>query len=132
MWGACGRQTRRTSGAAAIAEVGLDPTMGHLHVCQPGRDSFVYDLMERHRPEVDRDVLDFVRSHTFTPRDFVMDDKGVCRLHPDLARVAASIMMRSVSVSSGLTSLLSLERSVPCAGYDLSEDAAAQAAAKAR
>lgn len=71
----------------AIAAAGLDPTIGHLHVCQPGRASFVYDLMEPHRPEVDRYVLDFVRRQAFMPRDFVIDAKGVCRLHPDLARI---------------------------------------------
>ena len=70
----------------AIAEVGLDPTLGYLHVCQPGRQALVYDLMEPYRPQVDREVLAFVRSRTFTPRDFVIDPKGVCRLHPELAR----------------------------------------------
>lgn len=69
----------------AIAEAGLDPGLGYLHVCRPGRDSFVYDLMEPHRPEVDRGVLDFVRGNAFTPRDFVIDAEGVCRLHPELA-----------------------------------------------
>lgn len=52
-----------------------------------GRASFVYDLMEPHRPEVDRYVLDFVRRQAFMPQDFVIDAKGVCRLHPDLARM---------------------------------------------
>jgi CRISPR-associated endonuclease Cas1 len=63
----------------AIAEAGLDPSVGYLHVCQPGRQAFVYDLMEPYRPEVDRGVLAFVRSQTFTQRDFVIDPKGVCR-----------------------------------------------------
>jgi CRISPR-associated endonuclease Cas1 len=70
----------------AIAEAGLDPSIGYLHVCQAGRDSLVYDLMEPYRPQVDRDILAFVQSQTFTPRDFVIDSKGVCRLHPDAAR----------------------------------------------
>lgn len=70
----------------AIAESGLDPTIGYLHVCQPGRDSLVYDLMEPYRPKVDREVLAIVSSQTFTPRDFLIDAKGVCRLHPELAR----------------------------------------------
>jgi len=73
----------------AIAEVGLDSTIGFLHVCQPGRDSLVYDLMEPHRPQVDRRVLEFVRSEVFAPRDFVVDAKGVCRLHPQMARTVA-------------------------------------------
>ena len=70
----------------SIAGVGLDPSIGFLHVCQPGRDSFVYDLMEPYRPDVDREVVTFVRSQSFTPRDFVIDVKWVCRLHPQLAR----------------------------------------------
>jgi CRISPR-associated endonuclease Cas1 len=70
----------------AIAEAGLDPTIGYLHVCQPGRASLVYDLMEPYRPRVDREVLAVVGSEVFTPRDFVVDSGGVCRLHPDLAR----------------------------------------------
>ena len=75
----------------AIAEVGLDPTLGYLHVCQPGRQALVYDLMEPYRPLVDREVLAFVRSQTFTPRDFVIDAKGACRLHPELARRIAAL-----------------------------------------
>lgn len=75
----------------AIAEAGLDPTIGYLHVCQPGRQALVYDLMEPYRPQVDREVLAFVRSQTFTPRDFVIDARGMCRLHPELARQIAII-----------------------------------------
>jgi hypothetical protein len=70
----------------AIAKAGLDPGIGYLHVCRPGRDSLVYDLMEPYRPQVDRDILVFVQPQTFTPRDFVIDSKGVRRLHPELAR----------------------------------------------
>ena len=33
----------------------------------------------------------FVRSQTFTPRDFVIDAKGACRLHPELARRIAAL-----------------------------------------
>jgi CRISPR-associated endonuclease Cas1 len=75
----------------AIAQAGLDPTIGYLHVCQAGRDSFVYDLMEPYRPQVDREVLALVCSQTFTPRDFVIDTKGVCRLHPQLAKQLVSL-----------------------------------------
>jgi hypothetical protein len=69
----------------AIAEAGLDQSIGYLHVCQAGRDSLVYDLMEPYRPLADRHVLEIIRSETFTARDFVVDSKGVCRLHPSLA-----------------------------------------------
>jgi CRISPR-associated protein Cas1 len=60
----------------AIAEAGLDPSIGYLHVCQAGRDSLVYDLMEPYRPRVDREVLGFVRGQALTPRDFVTSAKG--------------------------------------------------------
>ena len=65
---------------------GLDPTIGYLHACRPGRAALVYDLMEPMRPQVDRLVLDLVRSHIFSPSDFILTDRGVCRLHPQLAR----------------------------------------------
>jgi len=42
--------------------------------------------MEPYRPQVDREVLALVRSQAFTPRDFVIDPEGVCKLHPELAR----------------------------------------------
>ena len=82
----------------AVAAAGLDPAIGYLHVCQAGRDSFVYDLMEPYRPKVDRELLGFVRSKTFTPRDFVIDTKGVCRLHPELARQVASLVSEAVGL----------------------------------
>jgi len=102
----------------AIAEAGLDPTIGYLHVCQPGRQALVYDLMEPYRPQVDREVLAFVRSQAFTPRDFVIDAKGVCRLHPDLARRVAALDIGSaerlleVTQAAQLLRVLSPERGV--------------------
>jgi CRISPR-associated endonuclease Cas1 len=74
----------------AIVSQGLDPTIGYLHVCRPGRVALVYDLMEPLRPQVDLTVLNFVLTHTFTPSDFVLRDDGVCRLHPQLAREVAA------------------------------------------
>jgi CRISPR-associated endonuclease Cas1 len=70
---------------AAVAH-GLDPMIGYLHVSKKRRVALVYDLMEPLRPRVDRRVLDFAREHTFSPSDFVMTPKGVCRLHPQLIR----------------------------------------------
>jgi CRISPR-associated protein Cas1 len=49
----------------ASVSCGLDPTIGYLHACRPGRVALVYDLMEPIRPRVDRLLLDFVLSHTF-------------------------------------------------------------------
>jgi CRISPR-associated protein Cas1 len=96
----------------AIAKAGLDPSIGYLHVCQAGRDSFVYDLMEPYRPQVDRDILAFVQSQTFTPRDFVIDSKGVCRLHPELARnlaLAVATVVRPCVATIWVAKLLDSE-----------------------
>jgi len=64
--------------------------IGYLHVCRPNRVVLVYDLMEPMRPQVDRLLLGFVRSHMFTPSDFTLRDDGVCRLHPQLAQEMAA------------------------------------------
>jgi CRISPR-associated protein Cas1 len=77
----------------ATIATGLDPMMGYLHACHPGRVALVYDLMEPLRPQVDRLVLKFVGSHTFTPADFVLTGQGVCRLHPQLARTIAGLAL---------------------------------------
>lgn len=55
----------------AAVSYGLDPTIGYLHATRSGRVALVYDLMEPLRPRVDRSVLAFVCTHTFTPTDFV-------------------------------------------------------------
>jgi CRISPR-associated endonuclease Cas1 len=73
----------------AAAAYGLDPTIGHLHAVLPRRLALVYDLMEPLRPPVDRMILKFVRTNTFSPADFVPTPTGVCRLHPQLARRVA-------------------------------------------
>lgn len=75
----------------ATVASGLDPTIGYLHACRSGRAALVYDLMEPLRPQVDRLVLDLVRSHVFSPSDFILMDRGVCRLHPQLARQMARL-----------------------------------------
>ena len=107
----------------AIAEVGLDPSIGYLHVCQPGRQALVYDLMEPYRPEVDRKMLAFVRSQTFSPRDFVVDAKGVCRLHPDVARHVALQVLQEPAVAVDLAPFTRLvhdeHRGVCQGGYDV-------------
>jgi len=73
----------------AISE-GYDPTIGIMHEGNDGSSKFIFDLMEPERPKVDRKVLDFVRSNVFDPADFVIRDDGVCRLNPEMARMAVS------------------------------------------
>lgn len=82
----------------ATVPAGLDPTIGYLHACRPGRVALVYDLMEPLRPQVDQLVLDFVQERTFDPRDFVLTERGVCRLHPQLARSVAGLILCDMSV----------------------------------
>jgi CRISPR-associated endonuclease Cas1 len=74
----------------ACARLGLDPTIGYLHSNRSGRQALIYDLMEPSRPEVDRAILEIVRTTVFEPGDFTMDNRGACRLHPELARRIAS------------------------------------------
>lgn len=87
----------------ATVAAGLDPTMGYLHARRPGRVALVYDLMEPLRPQVDRQVLDFVQERTFYPRDFVMTERGVCRLHPQLARTVTGLAVSEVAVKEVVT-----------------------------
>jgi CRISPR-associated protein Cas1 len=82
----------------ATVSQGLDPAIGYLHVCRPGRVALVYDLMEPLRPQVDRLVLHFVRSQTFSPSDFTLGIDGVCRLHPELTKHMAQLTMSDILV----------------------------------
>jgi CRISP-associated protein Cas1 len=58
----------------ATVAAGLGPTIGFLHANREGRVALVYDLMEPLRPKVDRAVLSFVTSTTFTPKDFLLTE----------------------------------------------------------
>jgi CRISP-associated protein Cas1 len=78
---------------------GLDPTIGYLHARRPGRVALVYDLMEPFRPRVDAQILELLRGHVFAPSDFLMDRRGACRLHPQLARVVAKICAADTEIS---------------------------------
>ena len=73
----------------AISE-GYDPTIGIMHEGSDGSSRFIFDLMEPERPKVDRNVLDFVKSHVFDPADFVIRTDGVCRLNPEIARMVVA------------------------------------------
>jgi CRISPR/Cas system-associated endonuclease Cas1 len=57
-----------------------------MHEASDGSSAFVYDLMEPHRPLVDRKVLEFIKGHVLDPADFVIRSDGVCRLNPEMAR----------------------------------------------
>lgn len=70
----------------AAASAGYDPRQGIMHHDRDDALPFVYDLMEPHRPGVDRTVLRFARENRFSGADFVLRTDGVCRLAPQLAK----------------------------------------------
>ena len=41
---------------------------------------------------MDRKVLEFVMQRTFSPDDFIVNKNGVCRLHPQFARVIVKLV----------------------------------------
>jgi CRISPR-associated protein Cas1 len=73
----------------AVAEHGLDPEIGYLHTSRDGRQTLVYDLMEPLRPHADLIVLGLIRTRSFASGDFYITSRGICRLHPQLARAVA-------------------------------------------
>jgi len=81
-----------------IVALGLDPTIGFLHANRAGRAALAYDLMEPLRPLVDRSILRFATSTTFTPKDFFLTHDGKCRLHPHLARRVVGLSLPDQSV----------------------------------
>ena len=69
-----------------VVAAGLDPSIGFAHGNSKNRMPLVYDLMEPLRPIVDRNILEFAQSNTFTPGDFTINRFGGCRLNPQLAK----------------------------------------------
>jgi len=65
---------------------GFDPMAGIYHEVSEGTPSYVLDVMEPDRPRIDRAVLEFALSQTFSMKDFYLRKDGVCRLGPELAR----------------------------------------------
>ena len=92
----------------AVVQAGLDPEIGYLHSNRKGRLSLVYDLMEPMRPVVDRAVLTFVNEQTFAPTDFTLSERGVCRLHPQLARRLVEVFPRADDLARPISQLLAV------------------------
>ena len=63
-----------------LLKAGFDPMAGVVHADHPYRDSFVYDVMEAVRPDVDMWLLDFVQNHDFSVKDFYEKRDGGIRL----------------------------------------------------
>ena len=76
----------------SLHAVGLDPSPGILHVDKDGRASLAYDLMEPARAAViDRWLLHWLQSATFSKRDFHEDLYGFIRVtHPLNSHLAMS------------------------------------------
>lgn len=94
----------------AALTAGLDPAISYLHSVKQGRMSLVYDLMEPLRPEADRLILEFVRSHTFASGDFTISTNGVCRLHPQLAKIVVSMPVPNETVQQVVNSVAEMLR----------------------
>lgn len=63
--------------ATACESVGLDPQLGYLHSCRPGRASLALDLIEELRaPYVDRFVLSLFNRRQIDRTDFSVDAEG--------------------------------------------------------
>ena len=60
------------------------------HEGQRRSSKFILELMEPERPKVDCAVLDFVKEQVFDPTDFTIRAHGVCRLNPEMARMAVT------------------------------------------
>jgi CRISPR-associated protein Cas1 len=81
-----------------VIAAGLDPTVGIFHGTHKNRVPLVYDLLEPIRPLVDREILKFALSNTFTPGDFTINQWGGCRLNPQVAKIVAGL---AVELESG-------------------------------
>lgn len=72
---------------AAVHVGSDDPTRGISHGDHAtGRDTFVFDLMERGRPVAERRVLEMLREHEFVKADFSVTSKGTCRISSSLCQ----------------------------------------------
>ncbi|MDO4806810.1 MAG: type I-C CRISPR-associated endonuclease Cas1c [Coriobacteriales bacterium] len=77
--------------ASACEAVGLDPQMGFLHACRPGRSSLALDLVEEFRSAyVDRFVLTLFNRKQLRATDFIHEGQGVVFKEKALKRVLAS------------------------------------------
>jgi len=77
-------------------------TCGLLHADKNGRDSLVYDLMEVHRPNVDRLVLTLLQQTVLLAGDLTHASDGSCRLHPQFARyVVARCRFEQETINQG-------------------------------
>jgi CRISPR-associated protein Cas1 len=78
----------------AASTLGLDPGIGVLHLDASSRDSLACDLMEPIRPEVEKFVLDWIRSAPL-PRNYFFEERtGNCRLMAQFAEILSQTAPR--------------------------------------
>lgn len=80
--------------------MGFDPTISYLHAYEINRVNLIFDLMEPLRPIIDRKILEFVQDHVFSPADFTLSNMGVCKLHPQFARIIVKLIQDLPEVKS--------------------------------
>jgi CRISPR-associated endonuclease Cas1 len=76
----------------AASAVGLDPSIGLLHLDSPRRASLALDLMEPVRPVVEAHVLELCARRTFRCADFVEGREGCVRVMAPLTHELAETM----------------------------------------
>jgi CRISPR-associated protein Cas1 len=75
-----------------LFRAGFDPTAGVFHVDDLHRDSLAYDIMEAVRPDVDLWLLDFMRGHKFSAKDYYVKKDGGTRLILKITPYLAEIL----------------------------------------
>lgn len=89
----------------AIAD-GFDPMVGVFHDQRHDKKdntaSFALDLMEPHRPVVDRAILKLIGEETFSGADFDLQSNGIVRLNLRLARFLVTQIdaLKAMQISS--------------------------------
>ena len=76
---------------SAAAAVGLDPSVGFLHVDRPGRPGLALDLMEEFRPLMaDRLALALVNRQQVKPDGFTIREGGAVEMSEGTRRAVVS------------------------------------------
>ncbi|MDQ2945457.1 MAG: CRISPR-associated endonuclease Cas1 [Acidobacteriota bacterium] len=104
----------------AVAELGLDPGIGFLHVDNDRRDSLAGDLMEVARPDVDTFLLAWVSRAPFSREWFFEQNDGNCRLMSGFAATlseTASTWRQAVAPVAEWLARTLWEESPKMAGY---------------
>ncbi len=71
----------------ALSAVGLDPSIGYLHLDEEGRYSCACDCMEVIRPSVDSWLLQWLKGNVLKPGWFRESRDGQCRLMSEICSI---------------------------------------------